>query len=226
MGQDIRPKSLAEITNISNCLDYEIVVDSEDIPEAFSQKLSELINQGSILTDVNNKYDMITPKNIISTTSSTSRKGITKKASSTDITNKTSNKIISVQKIPDMFKCLNFNINNTNKNEYVNNVVNGNLNSINLYYHNKFNKNVTINGQLQVQFPNTVDVFAIYLLKLNEPIVMSVGSSFSVLLNGSNFKNNICSCRYVSGYLLEIGFNQRFLANNTYFLDFTINYNI
>ena len=54
MGSDKRGKELEEISNISNNLNYKLLLDSSALTEAIEIDLSDIINQSSILTDPSN----------------------------------------------------------------------------------------------------------------------------------------------------------------------------
>lgn len=229
MGQDIRPHDLENITNISNKLDYKLLLEKSGIIETLQIDLSDLINQNSKLVDDSIIYNIITPKNFLSTIATETELGVIKKASASDVTNRTANKILCCNNILDAMLTSAFNINMLNITKYKEYESLGALASINIFYHNKYGKNVSINGQIVINVYQTTNVYAIYFKYFNLPKSgFSAGSALSLLYDGSNFADTICRAKTIDGWLLELAFNRtgNFIKDNTYILDFSINYNI
>ena len=227
MGSDKRGKELEEISNISNNLNYKLLLDSSALTEAIEIDLSDIINQSSILTDPSNSKQMITPKNFIATTSLDNRLGITQKASENDIINRVSNKVLVANKANLILNQTNLKISNSNLNDYVDSVYGASLQNINLLYNNKLNSNITINGQINAYFNNNTNVAILYLKNVSLPIGgYSCGSCLTILSNNTNYKKSVCRVENYNNYALAIIINRDFIAGNSYYIDFCINYNI
>lgn len=230
MGSDKRGKDLEQISNISNNLNYKLLLDSSALTEAIEIDLSDIINQSSLLTisnDVLNYKQFITPKNFIATTSLDNRLGITQKASENDIINRVYNKVLVANKANLILNQTNLKISNSNLKDYVDSVYGASLQNINLLYNNKLNSNITINGQIIAYFNNNTNVAIMYLKNVPLPVGgYSCGSCLTILSNNTNYKKSVCRVENYNNYVLAIIINHDFIAKNSYYIDLCINYNI